>query len=256
MCAGHLFLTIPHPWLFLPPSPPPHQTICPQEGRGDVATSDLVPFYWGPPRRQGLRSQPAHFWASENHVLIWDGYGPSRTRGDLFDFEVGGHDGAYQGRIDVIVPFIGRKNGRTYVRTLYAQPCYTGSSLRRPTTCLLVMCTFCMIPPPAVSEPRGRGGGGDLRNPPTTDVWKPQGPGKSHPRGGGGAVGAHPATHSPTLPPTHPKAQKGNFFLTEPLAPTKRPQNVLPEREEGGGGLDTHPPTQNFCKPHPSTPVG
>ena len=31
------------------------------------------------------------------NVLIWDGYGPSRTRGDFFDFEVGGHDGAYKG---------------------------------------------------------------------------------------------------------------------------------------------------------------
>ena len=47
---------------FFYPSPsvpvfaPPHQTMCPQEVRGDVATSDLVPFYWGPPRRQGLCS--------------------------------------------------------------------------------------------------------------------------------------------------------------------------------------------------------
>ena len=53
-------------------------------------------------------------------VLIWDGYGPSRTRGDFFDFEVGGHDGAYKGRIDVIVPFIGRKNGTLTAR----QQCY------------------------------------------------------------------------------------------------------------------------------------
>ena len=53
-------------------------------------------------------------------VLSWDGYGPSRTQGDFFDFEVGGHDGAYKGRIHVIVPFIGRKNG-----TLTAhQQCY------------------------------------------------------------------------------------------------------------------------------------
>ena len=44
-------------------------------------------------------------------VLIWDGYGPSRTRGDFFDFEVGGHDGAYKGRVHVILPFIGRKTG-------------------------------------------------------------------------------------------------------------------------------------------------
>ena len=35
----------------------------------------------------------------------------TRTHGDLFDFEVGGHDGAYKGRVHVIVPFIGRKNG-------------------------------------------------------------------------------------------------------------------------------------------------
>ena len=44
-------------------------------------------------------------------VLIWDGYGPSPTRGDFFNFEVGAHDCAYKGRIHVIVPFIGRKNG-------------------------------------------------------------------------------------------------------------------------------------------------
>ena len=44
-------------------------------------------------------------------VLIWDWYGPSCTRGDFFDFEVGGHDGAYKGQIHVIAPFIGRKNG-------------------------------------------------------------------------------------------------------------------------------------------------
>ena len=43
-------------------------------------------------------------------VLIWDGCGPSGTRGNFFDFEVGGHDGACKGRIHVIVPFIGRKN--------------------------------------------------------------------------------------------------------------------------------------------------
>ena len=43
-------------------------------------------------------------------VLIWDGYGPSGTRGD----------GAYKGRIHVIVPFIGRKNGTLTAR----QQCY------------------------------------------------------------------------------------------------------------------------------------
>ena len=33
-----------------------------------------------------------------------------------FDLEVGGHDGAHKGRIHVIVPFIGRKNGTLIVR--------------------------------------------------------------------------------------------------------------------------------------------
>ena len=54
-------------------------------------------------------------------VLIWDGYGPSRTRGDFFDFEVGGHDGAYKGRIHVIMPFVERKNGTLTAR----QQCYS-----------------------------------------------------------------------------------------------------------------------------------
>ena len=44
------------------------------------------------------------------NVLICDGYGPSRTRGDFFDFEVGGHDGAYRDRLHVIVSFGGPKN--------------------------------------------------------------------------------------------------------------------------------------------------
>ena len=40
--------------------------------------------------------------------------GPSRTRGGFFDFEVGGHDGAYKGRVRVVVPFVGRKNGKLF----------------------------------------------------------------------------------------------------------------------------------------------
>ena len=35
--------------------------------------------------------------------------GASRTRRGFFDFEVGGHDGAYKGKVHVIVLFIGRK---------------------------------------------------------------------------------------------------------------------------------------------------
>ena len=40
--------------------------------------------------------------------------GPSRTRGRFFDLEVGGHDGAYKGRVHVIVSFVGRKNGKVF----------------------------------------------------------------------------------------------------------------------------------------------
>ena len=38
----------------------PHPTICPREGRGGVAISELVPFYCRPPRRQGWCSHSAH----------------------------------------------------------------------------------------------------------------------------------------------------------------------------------------------------
>ena len=63
-------------------------------------------------------------WARQakfSHTLVWPlklglrtptlrcGHlsGPLRTRGGFFDFEVGGHDGAYNGRVHVIVPFVG-----------------------------------------------------------------------------------------------------------------------------------------------------
>ena len=56
--------------------------------------------------------------AKFSHALVWTptlrcGHlsGPSRTRGGFFDFKVGGHDGAYKGRVHVIVPFVGQKNG-------------------------------------------------------------------------------------------------------------------------------------------------
>ena len=40
-----------------PPVPvfaPPHQTICPQDVRGDVAFSDLVPLLLGTPEKAGV----------------------------------------------------------------------------------------------------------------------------------------------------------------------------------------------------------
>ena len=54
----------------VPPSPHTHhRTICPQELRGDAHPSEFVPFYWGPPRRQGLCSQSAHFLAAEKESI-------------------------------------------------------------------------------------------------------------------------------------------------------------------------------------------
>ena len=71
-----------------------------------------------------LESTLAH-QAKFSHALVWPlelglwtptlrcGHlsGLSRTRRGFFDFEVVGHDGAYKGRVHVIVPFVGRKNG-------------------------------------------------------------------------------------------------------------------------------------------------
>ena len=68
-------------------------------------------------------------WAKFSHALLWPlelglspptlrcGHlsGPSCTTWGSFDFEVGGHNGAYKGRVHVIVPFVGRKNGNLIV---------------------------------------------------------------------------------------------------------------------------------------------
>ena len=68
--------------------------------------------------------------AKFSHALVWPlelglrtltlrcGHlsGLSRTRGRFFDFEVGGHDGAYKGRVHVIVQFVGQKNGNSIDR--------------------------------------------------------------------------------------------------------------------------------------------
>ena len=42
--------------------------------------------------------------------------GPSRRRGGFLDSEVGGHDGAYKGRVHVIDPFVGRTKGNSIDR--------------------------------------------------------------------------------------------------------------------------------------------
>ena len=69
-------------------------------------------------------SAPGTRRAKVSHSLVWPlelglrtptlrcGHlrGPSRTRGGFLDFEVGGRDGAYKGRVHVIVP-LGEKMG-------------------------------------------------------------------------------------------------------------------------------------------------
>ena len=55
---------------------------------------------------------PVELWLRTPTLRCGHLSGPSRTRGGIFDFEGGGHDGAYKGRVHVIVPFVGRKNGK------------------------------------------------------------------------------------------------------------------------------------------------
>ena len=52
----------------------------------------------------------------QSFPTLWCGHlsGPSCTRRGFFGFEVGGHDGAYKGRVHVIIPFVGRKNGKLF----------------------------------------------------------------------------------------------------------------------------------------------
>ena len=73
-------------------------------------------------------SAPGTRRAKFSHALVWPlelglrtptlqcGHlsGPSHTRGEFLDFEVGGHDGSYKGMVHVIVPFVGRKNGKLF----------------------------------------------------------------------------------------------------------------------------------------------
>ena len=76
-----------------------------------------------PGARRARREKFSHalVWPLElglSTPTLWCGHlsGPSCTRGGFFDFffEVGGHDGAYKGRVHVIVPFVGRKKGKLF----------------------------------------------------------------------------------------------------------------------------------------------
>ena len=42
-------------------------------------------------------------------VMVWDARGPSCTRGQFLEFEIGAHDGAHKGRRPIAVPYIGHK---------------------------------------------------------------------------------------------------------------------------------------------------
>ena len=79
---------------------------------------------YGPWAHESTLARRAKF----SHALVWPlelglrtttlccghSSGPSCTRGGFFDFEVGGHDGAYKGRVPVVIPFVGRKNGKLF----------------------------------------------------------------------------------------------------------------------------------------------
>ena len=43
---------------------------------------------------------------NNSHYSVWP-----LEQGGFFDFEVGGHDGAYKGRVHVTVPFVGQNKG-------------------------------------------------------------------------------------------------------------------------------------------------
>ena len=47
----------------------------------------------------------------DSHSSLWPLEWSITHKRGFVDFEVGGHDGAYKGRVHVIVPFGGRKNG-------------------------------------------------------------------------------------------------------------------------------------------------
>ena len=81
--------SLPFPIRACPPPPPPHQTICPQEGRGDVATSDLVPFHLPVLLRGNQVLLSSHIsayatcFAGEVCSLVWSSWGTSRGEGKL-----------------------------------------------------------------------------------------------------------------------------------------------------------------------------
>ena len=58
-CRAFFFFTIPQLFLFLLALTKQSAS----KNAEDIALSDFIPFYWRPPRRQGLCSQSAHFWA-------------------------------------------------------------------------------------------------------------------------------------------------------------------------------------------------
>ena len=67
-------------------------------------------------------------------TLVCGHLSPSCTTGGFFDFEVRGHDGAYKGRVHVIFPFVGQKNGKLQDRScsIDCQQSYNVLVLRVP----------------------------------------------------------------------------------------------------------------------------
>ena len=100
------------------------------------------------------------------------------------------------------------------------------------------------------------GGGGDVRDPPTTDCWQTHRPANVPPPRGGGGIG-HPPTHPPTQPTTvgkmsdHRQNALTSVFAADPKSPTM----AYPTGEGGGGRLETHTP-RNSDNPPPPRRVG
>ena len=130
-CAIPFAIPKPHPVPTPVPGPVPHNRTTPPTGPSQRIQDPQPPSvtrqqgtvnreYVSAPGTRQAKFSPALVWPLELGLrtpTLRCGHlsGPSRTRGGFFDFEVGGHDGAYKGRVHVIVPSVGQKNGNSMI---------------------------------------------------------------------------------------------------------------------------------------------
>ena len=69
--------------------------------------------------------------------MIWDQHGPSRTHGQFFNFEVGAHDGAYKGRLHIVVLILG---GQLLVKPKGGAPLCTLVAMEECPQCVDTLC--------------------------------------------------------------------------------------------------------------------